>query len=233
MNQETKNYMEEKALVEANETVVEDDIIDAEALKNAELVTDDEEIMPPPNLESIQEKKILDSGERTEFDSGAVRDMHSGKGRCDLLPLNEVINWFRCICTERTNGDASNPIWVKYNDILSYIYTYLETREEENINEAILLFSEAVYTTPFDTVLELAKHYEEGAKKYAERNWEKGIPLHCYIDSGIRHLTKFFRNDQDEPHDRAFLWNMYGLLWTIHNKPECDDLPALYKDTYT
>ena len=24
--------------------------------------------------------KILDSGERTEFDSGAVRDMHEGKG---------------------------------------------------------------------------------------------------------------------------------------------------------
>lgn len=29
---------------------------------------------------------IKDSGDRTSFDSGAVRDMHSGKGRCDLLP---------------------------------------------------------------------------------------------------------------------------------------------------
>lgn len=29
---------------------------------------------------------IKDSGERTQFDTGAVRDMHSGKGRFDLLP---------------------------------------------------------------------------------------------------------------------------------------------------
>ena len=30
---------------------------------------------------------IKDSGERTEFASGAVRDMHEGKGRFDLLPM--------------------------------------------------------------------------------------------------------------------------------------------------
>lgn len=30
---------------------------------------------------------IADSGDRTEFGSGAVRDMHEGKGRFDLLPM--------------------------------------------------------------------------------------------------------------------------------------------------
>lgn len=34
---------------------------------------------------------IKDSGERTEFDTGAVRDMHEGKGRNDLLPLTAII----------------------------------------------------------------------------------------------------------------------------------------------
>ena len=29
---------------------------------------------------------IKDSGDRTEFDTGAKRDMHAGKGRMDLLP---------------------------------------------------------------------------------------------------------------------------------------------------
>ncbi len=29
---------------------------------------------------------IKDSGDRTEFKTGAVRDMHEGKGRMDLLP---------------------------------------------------------------------------------------------------------------------------------------------------
>jgi len=33
------------------------------------------------------EMKIADSGDRTQFDTGAVRDMHEGKGRCDLLPM--------------------------------------------------------------------------------------------------------------------------------------------------
>lgn len=34
---------------------------------------------------------ILDSGERTEFPTGAVRDMHGGKGRMDLLPWLGII----------------------------------------------------------------------------------------------------------------------------------------------
>lgn len=34
---------------------------------------------------------IKDSGERTKFDTGAVRDMHTGKGRMDLLPLSALI----------------------------------------------------------------------------------------------------------------------------------------------
>lgn len=34
---------------------------------------------------------ILDSGTRTEFPSGAVRDMHGGKGRMDLLPWAAIM----------------------------------------------------------------------------------------------------------------------------------------------
>lgn len=34
---------------------------------------------------------IKDSGERTEFASGAVRDMHEGKGRMDLLPWAAIM----------------------------------------------------------------------------------------------------------------------------------------------
>ena len=36
---------------------------------------------------------IKDSGERREFQSGAVRDIQEGKGRCDLLPLDVVSKW--------------------------------------------------------------------------------------------------------------------------------------------
>lgn len=33
---------------------------------------------------------IKDNGERREFETGAVRDIAEGKGRCDLLPLKVV-----------------------------------------------------------------------------------------------------------------------------------------------
>lgn len=44
------------------------------------------------NFES--ERKILDSGSRRQFDSGAVRDIAEGKGRCDLLPLDIIGDYF-------------------------------------------------------------------------------------------------------------------------------------------
>ena len=33
---------------------------------------------------------LKDSGARREFESGAVRDISEGKGRCDLLPLDII-----------------------------------------------------------------------------------------------------------------------------------------------
>ena len=60
--------------------------------------------------------------------------------------------------------------------------------------------------------------FEDGAKKYGENNWQKGIPEWCYIDSAIRHYLKWERGDKDERHDRAVLWNLACLMWTIKHK---------------
>ncbi len=149
---------------------------------------------------------IQDSGERRAFESGAVRDIADGKGRCDLLPLAEIADVF---------GD----------EILGYIEKYIRTGIKGNLVKVIKDFSCKRYDNLYTAMLEVSKHYEDGANKYAERNWEKGIPLHCYIDSGIRHYIKYLRGDTDEPHDRAFLWNMLGALWTQDNKPTLIDLP--------
>lgn len=35
---------------------------------------------------------------------------------------------------------------------------------------------------------------------------------------------KLRRGDEDERHDRAFAWNIIGLIWTIRHKPELNDL---------
>lgn len=34
---------------------------------------------------------IKDSGDRTQFETGAVRDLHAGKGRMDLLPFHAIL----------------------------------------------------------------------------------------------------------------------------------------------
>ena len=76
----------------------------------------------------------------------------------------------------------------------------------------------------FEGMLELSKHFEDGAKKYGEYNWQKGIPVRRYVDSAIRHYLKHMAGWKDEPHDRAFIWNLVCCLWTLTNKPELNDL---------
>jgi len=93
---------------------------------------------------------IKDSGQRTEFHTGAVRDMHTGKGRFDLLPPEGI------------------------------------TR--------------------------IARIYEAGCIKYGDRNWEKGIPINSFIDSGLRHLFKYMQGMKDEDHLAQAGWNILCAL---------------------
>ena len=94
-----------------------------------------------------------------------MRDMHEGKGRCDLLPM--------CV------------------------------------------------------LLRLAKHYEAGARKYNDRNWEKGIPAHSFADSALRHMFKYMDGQNDEDHLIAAIWNLCGLAWTEEKHSELMDIPAV------
>lgn len=149
---------------------------------------------------------ILDSGERREFTSGAVRDVAEGKGRCDLMPL-EVVALL-------VDGEE-----------IQHINDYVRKGDTGSLLDAIQCFINHTVKNNYTAMLEIAQHYEEGCKKYGDRNWEKGIPLHCYIDSGVRHLLKFYRGDKDENHGRAFVWNMMCAIWTHINKPELIDLP--------
>lgn len=152
--------------------------------------------------------ELKDSGARRDFGTGAVRDAADGKGRCDLLPL-------------RTVGSLLD------NEVFACIDEYVRRGDKNNIELAIVNFvrMHPDWKTVYTAILEVSKQYEDGCRKYGDRNWEKGIPVHCYIDSGVRHYLKYLRGDKDEPHDRAFVWNMLGAIWTHQNKPELIDLP--------
>lgn len=147
---------------------------------------------------------IKDSGNRRRFETGAVRDIHEGKGRCDLLPLDTVAR-FR-------------------GQILADISQFQDTGDIKYLENAVQRFTDKHYNKDMSTMLlEVSKHFEEGCKKYGENNWRKGIPTRCYIDSAVRHYLKYLRGDRDEPHDRAFCWNILCCIWTCIHKPELND----------
>lgn len=162
-----------------------------------------EALYPEPEVNG---PRILDSGNRREFESGAVRDIQEGKGRCDLLPLDVVA---------KMSNSAT----------FAYINSFQETNDISNLHRA--LSSSGVFHDVYTMILEVSKHFEEGAKKYGDNNWRKGIPVRCYIDSAVRHYLKYLRGDKDEPHDRAFCWNIMCAIWTCKHHPELNEYAAM------
>jgi hypothetical protein len=58
----------------------------------------------------------------------------------------------------------------------------------------------------------IAIWYELGARKYADRNWEKGIPFNRLIQSAIRHLIRWMKGDREEDHLAAVCWNVMAMM---------------------
>lgn len=121
----------------------------------------------------MQFKGVKDSGKRQSFGTGAVRDIQTGKGRYDLLPVRAIRR--------------------------------------------------------------LAQHYENGSRKYGDRNWEKGIPLSRMMDSAMRHIFKALEGLQEEDHLTACAWNILGIVEILERidegilPKELNDLPSYQK----
>ena len=105
---------------------------------------------------------IKDSGERTVFQNGSMRDMHEGKG--DMASI------------------------------------------------------------PWEAILRLSKHYEDGAKQYARWNY-RGLPVSSFIDSACRHLAKYQCGCDDEDHLAAAAFNVLGAMLAENLSTDQQDLP--------
>ena len=152
---------------------------------------------------------IKDSGERRVFSTGAVRDIQEGKGRCDLMPLDVAA---------RILGGKEG--YFVRDTVLDDIALFQQQKDTRHLYFAIRAFAARPYQNLPTMLLEVSKHFEEGAKKYGENNWQKGLPVNCYIDSAVRHYLKYLRGDTDEPHDRAFVWNIMCCIWTVEHTQE-------------
>lgn len=148
---------------------------------------------------------LNDSGKREEFSTGAVRDTQEGKGRMDLIPLD---------CLPRKY--ANDPVVLMLDQ-------FKKTGNFKFIEDARECFIAKYFPDVETSVLELSIHYQEGAAKYGDNNWQKGLPTSRYISSAIRHYMQFRKGDKKEPHHRSFVWNLTAIIWTCKHLPKMND----------
>jgi hypothetical protein len=65
---------------------------------------------------------------------------------------------------------------------------------------------------------ELAATYAEGAAKYGDFNWTKGMPIGQTINRTLRHLNMWLAGDRSEPHLPHAAW---GIFAVIHFTEHC------------
>lgn len=70
---------------------------------------------------------------------------------------------------------------------------------------------------PQEELKRVMRRYLDGAEKYGENNWMKGMPLSVYYDCAQRHLEAWWNNKDDEDHAAAAVWNMLCAMWTEQN----------------
>jgi len=69
---------------------------------------------------------------------------------------------------------------------------------------------------------EVARACAEGAQKYSDFNWEKGMPVNDLLNHAIAHVYQFLAGDRSEPHLGHAAWNLLAAihsheLWTHLN----------------
>jgi hypothetical protein len=61
----------------------------------------------------------------------------------------------------------------------------------------------------------VARTCAEGAAKYSDFNWEKGMPVGDLLNHALRHVYKYLAGDRSEDHLPHAAW---GLLAAIHSE---------------
>ena len=79
---------------------------------------------------------------------------------------------------------------------------------------------------PHSSLLRVSHHMENALEHHEERNWEKGIPMHCFMDSAMRHIFKYMDGRTDEDHLAAAASNLLMALWTEDHLPGMQDIPS-------
>lgn len=88
---------------------------------------------------------------------------------------------------------------------------------------------------PRCAIEEMAKVYTEGAKKYTDNNWQKGMKWTKVIGPLMRHLMKWLRGEKLDPelgvhHLGQVMWNCAALIQYERTHPDLDDRDPSHMD---
>lgn len=197
--------------------------------------------------------EIKSSGEKREFGTGSHRDASVGKGRMDLLPASSVLKVMSVTTGEETLAIKAGQK-MDYCSYLTAAYQYaLRYMNGDTDRDYLVLAAKSaiIATGQFESIKansddraaetnnprqcfafglkQLSQHYEAGAIKYGENNWQLGQPMSVLLDSGMRHNVKAIAEIIDEPHCRAAAWNYLCAVWMEDNKPELQNIESRIK----
>lgn len=65
----------------------------------------------------------------------------------------------------------------------------------------------------------MAETYGEGALKYGDDNWRKGMPEKSLINHFMAHLVQHLSGDRKEDHLAHMCWGVMTLMWMQENMP--------------
>ena len=70
---------------------------------------------------------------------------------------------------------------------------------------------------------EVARACAEGAEKYGDWNWEKGMPANDLLNHAIAHIYGFLSGDRSEPHLGHAAWNLLAAIHSHELWPHLND----------
>lgn len=79
--------------------------------------------------------------------------------------------------------------------------------------------------SPF-ALIRVGEVMRKGAVKYADRNWEKGIPFSRFYASATRHLLQYGMGKKDEDHLAQCIFNLQAIIhFQELERKDLDDMP--------
>ena len=70
----------------------------------------------------------------------------------------------------------------------------------------------------------LAMTYAEGAEKYDDHNWRKGMPFSALFNHIMEHLTLYLAGEDGEDHLAHAAWGLFAMMEEEETMPWMNDL---------